>query len=83
MSAAFSQENSQTSSQMYSQWQPSIQDKNSGNKSEQQNIRTQEQESSQVEMKEDGCSMNIQTKLDGCQTPSGRLAATKMGAKVC
>ncbi|XP_019105353.1 transcription initiation factor TFIID subunit 4b isoform X2 [Beta vulgaris subsp. vulgaris] len=66
---------------MYSQWQPSIQDKNSGNKSEQQNIRTQEQESSQVEMKEDGCSMNIQTKLDGCQTPSGRLAATKMGAK--
>lgn len=51
---------------MYSQWQPSSQDENSGNKTKQQNIRTQEQQSSQVEMKEDGSSMKIQKKVVGC-----------------
>ncbi|XP_021770139.1 transcription initiation factor TFIID subunit 4b-like isoform X2 [Chenopodium quinoa] len=67
---SFSQENCQTSSQMYTQWQPSCQDENSGNQSQQQGLRSQEQQSSEVEMKEHGSNMEIQQEVNETQAPS-------------
>lgn len=71
MATAFSQENSQTSSQMYSQWQPSSQDENSGSQSHQQSLTSQEQQSSDVEMKEHGSKMEIQPEVSGSKELSG------------
>lgn len=68
---SFSQENSQNSSQMFSQWQPSSQDESSGNQSQQQGLKSQEQQSSEVEMKEHGSSMEIQQEVNDSQAPSG------------
>ncbi|XP_057518737.1 transcription initiation factor TFIID subunit 4b isoform X2 [Amaranthus tricolor] len=70
--AAFSQDNNQTSSQAYSQWQPSGQEENSSNQSQQQGLSSQEQQqSSDLEMKEHGFSMEIQQEVNGSEEPSG------------
>lgn len=68
---SFSQENNQTSSQMYSQGQPSSQDESSGNQSQQQGLRTQTQQSSEVDMKEHESSMEIKQEANGSQATSG------------
>ncbi|XP_021768793.1 transcription initiation factor TFIID subunit 4b-like [Chenopodium quinoa] len=67
---SFSQENNQTSSQIYTQWQPSSQDENSGSQSQQQGLRSQEQQSSDVEMKEHESNMEIQQEVNETQAPS-------------
>ncbi|KAL9229261.1 hypothetical protein vseg_004747 [Gypsophila vaccaria] len=71
----FSQENNQTSSQMYSQWQPSSQDENSTNQSQQQDLGNQEQRddqsSSKHEVKEQGSTIETKQEVNSTQAPSG------------
>lgn len=72
--SALSQENNQMSSQMYSQWQHPSQDEDSSNHINQQGLRNQEkqeQQSSEMEVKEHGSSVEAQREVDGCQAPSG------------
>jgi len=72
--AALSQENNQTSSQMYSQWQPSTQDENKSNQCQQQELKNQEQreqQSSNLDVKEHVASTEVQRDVSGSQAPSG------------
>lgn len=71
--SALSQENNQTSGQMYSQWQPSNQDENKSNQCQQQELINQElreQQSSAMEMKEHISSVEVKREANGSQAPS-------------
>lgn len=73
-SSALSQENNQTATHMYSQWQPSNQDENKINQCQQQELTNQEQreqQSSKLEVKEHVSGAEVQRDVNGSQVPSG------------
>ncbi|XP_057517095.1 transcription initiation factor TFIID subunit 4b-like isoform X3 [Amaranthus tricolor] len=81
--SASSQDNNQTSSQTYSQWQPSSEEQNNGNQPHQQCLSSQEQQqSSEGEMKEHESSKENPQKVNVSQAPRGSLPQLQRSVQI-